>query len=331
MSSTIKNTADCPIEDLLFLIDQEHIEQLRSALLDTIDKSQPGGQIYLYEQGYSIYETKKNNFSPKLLDFRANGVSEPDKIIRFTDDDNFIGFTFLKTDDYVQVFTLESERSTRALLITVNKNIIDESYMDILLRVYNQQVYLLRNKDTDSLTGLYNRQSFDSSIRKHYDKLSFENRTTDDKNNTYLAMLDIDFFKRINDQHGHIYGDEVLLIFADAMKKTFRDNDVLFRYGGEEFAVLLKNVNETQADNILNRFRTNIENLHFPSNNKVTISIGFCAFTNNSHLTSIIDRADKALYYSKDHGRNQVSNFDLLLRENKIDDIGVSETDIELF
>lgn len=336
MQSSIKNTSACPIKDLLYLINQDHIEQLRSALLELINKFQPGGEIFLYEQGYSIYESNKNNFIPKLLAHHPKNskVKHADKVVRFTEStqaNKFSDFTFAPTDDYVQVFTVESEHSNPGLLITVNKEMINEDYIYTLISFYNQQVYLLRNKDTDSLTGLYNRHSFDSTLKKYYDTLDLHNRSNDVKSSNYFAMLDIDFFKKINDEYGHVYGDEVLLLIANSMKKTFRDADILFRYGGEEFAVLLKDVTEEQAENILNRFRQNIEELNFPFDHKVTISIGFCVFNNASHLSTIIDNADKALYYSKEHGRNKVSNFDFLLRENKIEKTPDAQNDIELF
>ena len=115
------------------------------------------------------------------------------------------------------------------------------------------------------------------------------------------------------------------------MKKTFRDVDLLFRYGGEEFAVLLKGVNLEQADFILNRFRKNIEAFNFPMENKVTTSIGYCEFNNKIPLSSIIERADKALYYSKEHGRNKTSGFEFLLEKNEIQDIIIDEGDVEIF
>lgn len=336
MLTSIKNTTKCPIEDLLYLINQEDIEELREALLELIDKFQPGGEIYLYEQSYRTYESKQKKFTPKLLAFRPQDSSaiQANKIIHFSESsvsEEFNGFTFAATDDYIQVFAIESEHSSSGLLITKNENIIDEDYIYTLLNFYNQQVYLLRNKNTDSLTGLYNRQSFESTLQKHYDTLQYSNRSDDEKQSDYFAMLDLDFFKDINDDYGHVYGDDVLILFANIMKKTFRDADTLFRYGGEEFALLLRNITEEQAENVLNRFRENVEALHLPLKNKVTVSIGFCAFTNDTHLSDIIERADKALYYSKEHGRNQVSNFEQLLRENKIKLPPVQNSDIELF
>ena len=330
-----KNNIDCPVKDLLSLIRQDDIEQLRKALLNVINNTYPDAELYLYEHGYSIYEAQNKSFSPTLLACRGTDecIEKANQFELSTDIDSihFDGFKYLPSDDHVQVFTVESERSSRGLLITLNKDVIDEHYIHTLLSAYNHQVHLLRNKDTDSLTGLYNRQSFDSKLNKLHSNFFGKNRTNDEISQFCFALLDIDFFKKVNDKFGHIYGDEVLLIFANIMKKTFRDVDMLFRYGGEEFAVLLHNVNLELADKILNRFRCNIEKFNFPMDNQVTASIGYCEFNNKTPLTSIIEHADKALYYSKENGRNKTSCFEYLIKQNKIKDTVIDEGDVELF
>lgn len=336
MDNEYRNSPDCPVKDLLYLIQQDDIEHIRTALLETIDKSYPGGEIYLYEQGYSLYETKGKVFSPKLLACLNQDVSclkKAKEILQSKDleSNNFTGFNYLPTDDYVQIFTVENEHSNRGLLITINKDIIDEKYIDTLISVYNNQIQLLRNKDTDSLTGLLNRQSFDIKLSKLHENLAYENRTQDDLSGYTFALLDIDFFKSINDKFGHVYGDDVLILFANTMKNTFRDNDMLFRYGGEEFAVLLDSVTLEQSELILDRFRNNIKNITLPLGGSVTTSAGYCEFTNEIPLAIITERADKALYYAKDNGRNKTSCYEHLIENNKISEIIIDEGDVELF
>lgn len=330
------NSTSCPVKDLLFLIRQDDIEHLRKALLDVIDKSHPDGEIYLYEQGYSLYESANRSFSPSLLACRSKNEDCLIKAreMQLSGDSTsiqFDGFKYLPTDDYVQVFTVESERSSRGLLITINNDVIDEHYIHTLLSAYNHQVHLLRNKDTDSLTGLYNRQSFDSKLSKLHSNFGVDNRSDDEPTNLCFALLDIDFFKTVNDKFGHVYGDEVLILFSNIMKETFRDADLLFRYGGEEFAVLINNITMVQAESVLNRFRSNIEKFKFPMDNTVTTSIGFCEFNNQVPLSTIVERADKALYYSKENGRNLSSGYEALIQNNKIQDAIIDEGDVELF
>lgn len=336
MDNEFNNTENCPVKDLLSIIRQDDIENLRQALLDAIDTTYPNGEIYLYEQGYSLYNSSDHPFSPTLLACRSKNEDCIQKAqqIQLSGNDNsiqFDGFKYLPTEDYVQVFTIESERSSRGLLISVNTSVVDEHYIHTLLSAYNHQVHLLRNKDTDSLTGLFNRQSFDTKLSKLHANLGSENRSNDEPSRYCFALLDIDFFKKVNDKYGHVYGDEVLLLFSNLMKETFRDEDMLFRYGGEEFAVLLHNITIEQASSVLNRFRINVENFNFPMENKVTASVGFCEFNSQAPISTIVERADKALYYSKENGRNLVSGFETLLDENKIQDHVIDEGDIELF
>lgn len=330
------NSPDCPVKDLLSLIRQDDIEQLRKALLDVIYKSYPESEIYLYDQGYNQHSFKNKTFSPVLIDSRNKNEehineSVKTKILPDSDPIQFDGFKYLPTDDFVQVFTVESEQSSHGLLITVSKDVISEHYIYTLLSAYNHLVFLLRNKDTDSLTGLYNRQSFDYKLVKLHNNFDNENRSGDTPNQYCFALLDIDHFKLVNDKFGHIYGDEVLLLFSNIMKETFRDSDILFRYGGEEFAILLSDVDLDLAKTILDRFRENIEEFYFPMENKVTTSIGFCKFTNEAPLSTIIERADKALYYAKEHGRNKICGYEHLLEKDIIKELSIEQGDIEIF
>ncbi|MCW8899244.1 MAG: GGDEF domain-containing protein [Gammaproteobacteria bacterium] len=336
MELKLNNKIDCPVKDLLSLIRQEDIEHLRKALLDVLEKSYPAGEFYLYEQGYSIYDAHEKKFSPTLIACRSKNKNciNKNQLMKLSSDDSamsFDGFKYLPTENFVQVFTVESERSNRGLLITICEDVIDEHYVYTLLSAYNHQVHLLRNKETDSLTGLLNRQSFDSQLVKLHENFDLENRAGDEPCKFAFALLDIDFFKQVNDKFGHVYGDEVLLLFSNLMKKTFRDSDMLFRYGGEEFAVLLHHVDLELAETILNRFRENTEQFNYPMENKVTTSIGFCEFNNKIPLSSIIERADKALYYAKEHGRNKTFSFESLISQNKIQDTKINDGDIELF
>lgn len=336
MVNEFSNSKECPVKDLLYLIKQEDIDKLRQALLDVIYRNYPDSELYLYEQGYSFYDSQHNIFAPKLITCRSknDNCSKKSELMQLASDSEaveFDGFRYLPTEDYVQVFAVESERSSRGLLITVNNEVISEHYIYTLLSAYNHQVYLLRNKDTDSLTGLYNRQSFDSKLSKLHANFSQVNRADDQPSEFCFALIDIDFFKKVNDKYGHVYGDDVLLLFSNLMKETFRDTDTLFRYGGEEFAVLLNGVSLQQAHHILNRFRNTVSEYDFPLENKVTVSIGYTNFTDKIALATIIERADKALYYSKENGRNLASCYEDLVENNLVKDTTINEGDIELF
>ena len=186
--------------------------------------------------------------------------------------------------------------------------VFDNLHEDPMLRMlalqmselYSNQIRLLDSRERDHLTGLLNRQTFSSY---------FNTSVCSSKDNDlqcWLAMLDIDHFKRINDTYGHLFGDEVLLHFARIMEKTFRYTDPLFRFGGEEFIVLLNCQNQDSAGIALERFRKAVEDYDFPGVGKITVSIGYAGCEANALPTSVVDHADQALYYAKQHGRNQV-------------------------
>ena len=147
----------------------------------------------------------------------------------------------------------------------------------------------------DPLTGVNNRAAFDKSIEQ---EMEFSARH---KHNLTLMMLDLDKFKDINDNYGHTVGDAILRSFADSIMKCLRRSDILFRYGGEEFSVLLRNTGTEGASLLAERMRKNVEEMEFEYNKikiKTTVSIG---------LTQI-ERADELLYSAKNNGRNRVAS-----------------------
>lgn len=175
------------------------------------------------------------------------------------------------------------------------------------LSVYRNHFRLLTDNQTDTLTGLLNRKTFDEKIAGLL--LSSRSAGLGDLSNTKgscLAVLDIDHFKRINDRFGHLYGDEVLLLLSKLMHDIFREDDLLFRFGGEEFVVVLRNIDIADAINVFNRFRTVLERRVFPQVGKVTVSIGVVAVGKQDMPSTIVQQADEALYEAKNNGRNRV-------------------------
>ena len=155
----------------------------------------------------------------------------------------------------------------------------------------------------DALTGLNNRASFDREMTREISNAERYSRPLS------LLMVDIDFFKKINDTHGHAAGDAVLKSVADCMKVETRGGDVLFRYGGEEFAVILADVDINIANTIGERIRGALKEQMIRFNNidiDITVSVGVATYNNGEALTELFDRADKALYKAKESGRDQV-------------------------
>ncbi|MCG8454451.1 MAG: GGDEF domain-containing protein [Spirochaetales bacterium] len=156
---------------------------------------------------------------------------------------------------------------------------------------------------TDSLTKLYNREFFFETLSQ---ELSYSQRFGE---NLVLAMLDIDHFKRVNDDYGHPTGDSVLREFGTILKDSFRDSDVLARYGGEEFIILMHRVVLKDAIEKLNSLRTTIENHEFPGVPRpVTCSIGAVLWHRGEKPDGLVARADSKLYKAKKMGRNRVEH-----------------------
>lgn len=207
-----------------------------------------------------------------------------------------------------------------------------------LARMYGNQIKLLDYSELDTLTRLLNRKTFDETFDRLLTASSmdvpddgFEDRRNglDEGTPAWLCVVDIDHFKRVNDSFGHLFGDEVLLRMGELMRKTFRGGDRLFRFGGEEFVVILNAENEALAEVGFNRFRASVEKHEFPQVGKVTCSIGFTAVSTMDVPTDVVGRADEALYYAKEHGRNQVCCYERLVVEGAIAKQGAAEAPVE--
>jgi len=154
---------------------------------------------------------------------------------------------------------------------------------------------------TDSLTGLSNRRAFDDELKRRLSE--WERKRIP----CTLVLLDIDFFKKFNDAHGHQIGDEVLRQVAKVLKASSRESDIPCRYGGEEFAVILPTTDAASARVVAERIRTAVEESTTACEGKslkVTCSIGMSQFESSDDMGRLIRRADEALYASKKAGRN---------------------------
>lgn len=184
-----------------------------------------------------------------------------------------------------------------------------------MVRVYMNFTRLLFDSEKDTLTGLFNRKRLERRLAE-ITTAHLNSRRRQDRagKGEYLAMLDLDHFKQINDEHGHLIGDEVLIIFANTLRESLRDADMCFRYGGEEFLVLLHDVTRENAQATLERIRDGVQSRAFPQVGRVTVSIGFSAIDCQVQpVGQTIAEADQALYYAKENGRNQVRDYGALV------------------
>ena len=207
-----------------------------------------------------------------------------------------------------------------------------------VLRLYINFQNLLDYGERDALTELLNRKTFDGAFLKATieQKLTVENghddrRETGSEGSYWLAMIDIDHFKRVNDNYGHLIGDEVLLLLARLMRAHFRFHDQLYRFGGEEFVVLMRCHCEAEAARVLERLRVTTANHLFPQVGSVTISIGFSEIKTGDTPSGAFERADKAVYHAKANGRDQVCSHAALIASGELVDQVANMGAMELF
>ena len=229
---------------------------------------------------------------------------------QLTPETNYI----LTSDDKIGAFPLTSDGEitgcivARSTLDKLSKR--DISYLEQLTRqsaitINRANTYskVLQYATLDALTNLNNRRQFEVRLKQ-------EIATTKRQKNPLCAMMvDIDFFKKVNDTYGHASGDAVLRTVASIIKEHLRESDIPSRYGGEEFAVLLPYTHIEEAKIVGERLRKAVETTPIPIDKKninVTISMGLAEFSPQETGEDLFKRADSALYEAKESGRNRV-------------------------
>jgi diguanylate cyclase (GGDEF)-like protein len=205
------------------------------------------------------------------------------------------------------VFDTKEELDYLKEKVSYIKSYINESAPSIEVKLLMDA--LQESAFKDGLTGLYNRKFLDEHTRKLIPQ------AIRDKFNIGVLLLDMDHFKAVNDEYGHDIGDKVLKELARILNETVRESDIIIRYGGEEFIVLLVNIKTEEdalavADKIRIKVSENEIDVYAGSKLRKTISIGLSMFPQDSNsLESVIKNADIALYQAKDKGRNKVIRF----------------------
>ncbi len=200
-----------------------------------------------------------------------------------------------------------------------------------VLRLLGNHLAMLDYGQRDTLTGLLNRKTFDQSFDKILERNRGASRDPTGNAPCWFAVIDVDRFKSVNDRFGHLFGDDVLLLVARLMRQTFRGSDQLFRFGGEEFVVVLEATLPENAQAALERFRRRMAEHEFPQVGQVTVSTGYTRIGNAEAATTCFDRADAALYYAKEHGRDQVQCYERLIESGLMEKREDSTDNVELF
>ncbi len=212
-----------------------------------------------------------------------------------------------------------------------------------LIEYFGNHIALLDYGEGDSLTGLLSRKTFDKHLFELLGQAASDEQLghghgeprrrlgSSEEASHWLAVCDIDHFKQVNDNFGHLIGDEVLILVAQVMRQSFRFDDQLFRFGGEEFVALLQPTDAASAQATLERFRSQVASQVFSRIGHVTISIGFSRLQPLDTPADAIDRADEALYFAKRQGRNRIACYDDLVANRQLPEREAARGEIELF
>lgn len=331
------------LERLAGLTAIRDVELLEGSLLKTLhDLMQPSALrlVRVDGRGHLRSETR---YEPGAAGLRRDDVVLPPLLGRA------IG-TLRQSQEHEASLTLDGERWT---VYALHETRVAQTYLCLatreplsgmdahllngLLQVYRNFSNLLLEAQTDKLTGLANRKTFDDCITKIFNLLPDEpvqddgGRRGECGARYWLAMVDIDHFKLVNDRFGHLYGDEVLVLVAQLIKSIFREDDWIFRFGGEEFVLLIRCPDREACLQVLNRLRETVESHDFPQVGRVTISVGVTEMDREIFATTLLDYADQALYHGKQNGRNQVNLFEDLLARGLVKKEEVAAGEVDFF
>ncbi|MDM7456889.1 MAG: GGDEF domain-containing protein [Tepidimonas sp.] len=204
-----------------------------------------------------------------------------------------------------------------------------------MARIFENFINLLDASERDTLTGLLNRKSFDDMFFKATRRDTAPPNIPGEQRRCHgpywLAVIDVDHFKSVNDRYGHLIGDEVVLLIARILRSTFRHDDRLYRFGGEEFVALVRACDAQAAHAAFERLRRNVEDYPFPQVGRITVSIGYTLVREHDTPSDAFERADRAVYLAKAEGRNAVRGFEDSLQCGESAAQRGAEGDIELF
>lgn len=308
-------------EHIYFIIDKDNVKE---SLFDEEMKNYRDSYIaenYYVDSEVDKIRSKHNKVIPKPEELFFKGLREQSSE-RLKDKESFAMIYKFKDKDYIVKFSAfkNFKKASVAYLISISESseygkFAREMYKEIILvtplalllitfslGLFFYQYRLKENGEIDYLTKIYNRSKF-------YEVAEKELKSA--KRYSYpvtLMMLDIDYFKKINDSYGHKWGDGVLKEMVGEISKNIRGTDVFARWGGEEFIFLLPHTEKSNAIKVAEKIRKVIDGSDSEKLKEVTVSIGIAEVDlEDPDIDKIINLADKAMYRAKENGRNQVS------------------------
>jgi len=317
------------LDQLVSLTGIRDLELLEASLLKTLNG-------FIRPTGLSLYKVSSRGevrsevvFGPEKCQVLREGFDLPVELLQAFQQHSAADTSTLQLavqDGFLYVMTVMDMRSATTYLVINSKGALrddDSRVIDGMLQIYRNFCQLLQESQTDSLTGLANRKTFDECFSRVYElqpmddecPVEVDQRKPRNQTTYWIAMIDIDHFKSVNDRFGHLYGDEVLILLAHLLKNALRNDDLVFRFGGEEFVLMIRCQNREEAAGLLERLRESVETQDIPQVGQVTISIGATEMVRNTFAGTLLDYADKALYFSKQNGRNRLTFFEDMVGE----------------
>lgn len=252
-----------------------------------------GYMFNLYQGNLEKYKTKE--FNRNIAEYiKAHHKDWYSSIINCFKETLEIKESILGHDRYFMISTypvFDSLRNPQGSISVIK---------DITLQK-NSAISLKIKSETDGLTGILNKESFIEYVQKYMDTKGFGSRSL-------FLVLDIDFFKEVNDTHGHLAGDSILKDLSALIKSAIRDNDIFGRIGGEEFGIFAKEIGDMKVYRYCERIRKKISRTVFKFEEKeikITISIGCAVSQNEKRYDNVFKKADSALYRAKNNGRDK--------------------------
>lgn len=328
------------INSLAEVTRQRNRERIERSLLNTLLEFDTKSNFSLYqvltlepviELGLLAYASHNNIITSEDITKQEVPENFQQAIIDVIKNGQIISIKQQKNSPEIQIIypAFDINEQIFAILIQTTRQLESEVKHLIhgLLRIYSNYLELIDISKRDKLTGLLNRETLEAEIAQILNKPSIPNLHKSIENDArhykeelkhWLCILDIDYFKSVNDKFGHIYGDEILILVARLLEKSVRECDKIFRFGGEEFVIIIKDFDQHDALLAFERIRRVIKSHQYAKVNSLTVSIGGTEIIQQANPRQVITNADHALYYAKHHGRDQVQIYETLLAEKKI-------------
>ncbi|MBS3991493.1 MAG: diguanylate cyclase [Erysipelothrix sp.] len=299
-------------EDIIEVLREDDIDEIHEYSLlsdeyliekENLNAVQNNGKSLKLIKDESFNEVLKNKIKDHFITEQSFNISlkfeRKDYVVHFHSikdfESNHVGYLYLISETN-SIVSFGSERNQLVLIASAIMMLMISLFYLILKKEEEISKYAM----IDSLTGIYNRGTFIDFAQR------FFARQTRDNLPISVAMIDVDYFKEVNDIHGHRVGDKILVEIVREISDSIRDSDILARYGGDEFVMLLPDTNIDVASIVLERVRSHIEHTPFLKVNSITISVGVHERLENETLEEVIQMADDALYEAKQNGRNIV-------------------------